>query len=92
MRKWGKKIGTYAVCIVLALVAFNCTIKTISSSAWARKQLITQISRLTGREVRVGTQYIDYRGLHIGQFELAETGGFEKGTALSVPSLRVGIS
>lgn len=92
IKKWIKRIlkGIVLLAILLALV--DVGLQLLSRTEWFNTKVTQALQQALGREFHLGSLGANLRGIFVENLQVAEQGGFEKGTFLEAGHLRVRFS
>ncbi len=91
-KKWLQRIIRIMLCILLLLVLADVVLHLVSRTEWFHTRVSTFLQQTLGREIKLANMGINLRGIFVEGLEVAEQGGFEKGTFVEVGLLRIRFS
>lgn len=85
-------IGWGIVAVLLVCVGISALLHYVSRQTWFKEQVISYTTRALERDVQIGKLALGLTYVRLDDVQIAEEGGFEEGTFLSVSSARMRFS
>lgn len=92
MKKCCRRAVYLLVALLILFVAFDLTLRWVSSAGWMRRWVTDKLAASLNREVRLEKMSASLLGVKVNGFALSEDGGFENGTLVEVERLRLRVS
>jgi len=92
MKKLARFFCWALIVFVLLLVGLEWGVRTVTRKEWFRKKVEPYVESALNRDIKIERMGASFSGLLLDGVEIAEAGGFEKGTFLSAGKIRVRFS
>ena len=92
MKKWSRWIIYPLLGVILGVALLDGVVALISRSEWFRKQVSSAVEGSIAREFSLANMGANLSGIFIEDLQIAEQGGFEKGTFAQIERAQLRIS
>ena len=92
MKKWLKRVGKAVIIIALLLALLDVGLHLLARTEWFTVRVENALKNALGRDIDLGNIDANLRGVFVNNIQIAEQGGFEKGTFIKADRLRVRFS
>ncbi len=89
MKKWTKLLVKIIVILVLLLILADLGVHLVARTQWFNARVENVLQKALGRQVMIGPLAANLSGVSVRDIQIAQAGGFEKGTFLQAGRLRL---